>query len=110
MDEIEKLEIEHYLNQGQNPLDVSSGASNFKDHPRHKLDPSLEEEKVRGNFKFKVCEPKHHRLNLLCPPCINEDQMKSHQEKSKVPVVTIDLPQARSKAVPARNLDPKAKL
>lgn len=56
MDEIEKLEIEHYLNQGLNPLDVSSGgASNFKDHPRHKLDPSLEEEKGRGNYKFKVC-------------------------------------------------------
>jgi hypothetical protein len=94
-------------------LDVSnlrSGASDIKDHPRHKLDPSLEEERWRGNYKFKVCEPKHHRLNLLCPPCINEDQIKSHQKKAKVPVVTISLPQGIPKAAPSRNLDPKTKL
>lgn len=75
IDEIEKLEIEHYLNQGENPLDVASnlrsGALDIKDHPRHKLDPSLEQERLTGNFKFKVCEPKNHRLNLVCPPCIN---------------------------------------
>ena len=49
LDEIEKLEIEHYLNQGPNPLvqeDTNdykgSTQSTFQDHPRHKLDPALE--------------------------------------------------------------------
>jgi hypothetical protein len=29
----------------------------FPNHPRHKIDHMLEEERVTGNFKFKVCEP-----------------------------------------------------
>jgi DNA-directed RNA polymerase subunit beta len=35
---IEKYEIEHYLNQGTNPLQEER----LEDHPRHKLDPQLE--------------------------------------------------------------------
>jgi len=52
IDEIEKLEIENYLNQGENPLAteqasvISSSAaisSRLTNHPRHKLYPILEE-------------------------------------------------------------------
>jgi len=42
IDEIERLEIEHYLNQGPNPLLAggdSMGAADRSDHPRHRIDP-----------------------------------------------------------------------
>ena len=46
MDEIEKIEIESYLNQGP---------TNEMYHPKHKIDPEVEKERLEGNYKFKVC-------------------------------------------------------
>ena len=103
IDDVEKYKIEHYMNQGANPLVVER----FEDHPRHKLDPQLEQERLTGNYKFKVCEPKHRKLNMLCPPCINSDLVNSHTNKNlSVPVFKIDL----STPYPSCTLDEKAKL
>ena len=67
IDEIEKIEIEHYLNEGENPLNpeeyhprhgkynATSSIKSSSDHPRHKIDPALEEERLSGNYKFEVC-------------------------------------------------------
>ncbi len=45
----------------------------------------LEEERLTGNFKFKVCDPSKSKLHALCPECINEDQIKSHRMKPHMP-------------------------
>lgn len=64
MDEMEKIDIENYLNRG--------GAG---EHPKHRIDPEVEKERVTGNFKFKVCPPERQRQDAVCVDCINKDQI-----------------------------------
>jgi hypothetical protein len=43
------------------------------EHPRHRIDPQIDNFKEQANFKYEVQEPEKQHHGLVCASCINRE-------------------------------------